>query len=357
MKLNEFKQIEERWDFGGINKFGNAQVAALKNKITGGPDAELDPTELRAKQIFIDKFVEKASTGLANAIKTGALSANAQPAQGQAQQPTQGQAQQGQQVQPGQPTQTTQAGQANSQTGQQTPAQIRQAKQAQASAAAQAQMTPKPGQPAQPTKMTPQQIAALKGRLKAGATATSAQSGFKNYVGGSGERMTGVDKSGAPIFKKIQRESKYQLLDAIFESILNEQTPTISSFVMDAFKAYANGPGLSDPSLMRQAETLANEVQTTYTKDKGMAALRKLGDLGYTVATFEPEQTSTQGQTQPSGQTTQSAQQQPAQGQEQAALTAPQAYNKILGILGQVDPKGQQKIVQALNQYIKMNQV
>ena len=50
--------------------------------------------------------------------------------------------------------------------------------------------------------------AKLQGQRQAGkTTASQTGSGFKNYVGGSGERQTGVDASGAPIFQKIQRES------------------------------------------------------------------------------------------------------------------------------------------------------
>ena len=61
-------------------------------------------------------------------------------------------------------------------------------------------------------KMTQAQQDALKAKLQgqrqAGkTTATQTSSGFKNYVGGSGERMTGVDASGAPVYQKIQRES------------------------------------------------------------------------------------------------------------------------------------------------------
>ena len=60
-------------------------------------------------------------------------------------------------------------------------------------------------------KMTAAQQAALKAKLQgqrqAGkTTATQTGSGFKDYVGGSGERMTGVDASGAPVYQKIQRE-------------------------------------------------------------------------------------------------------------------------------------------------------
>jgi hypothetical protein len=68
-------------------------------------------------------------------------------------------------------------------------------------------------QPAAPaSKMTKQQQDAMKARLagqRAAGASTAAQtgSGFNNYVAGSGERMTGVTPQGAPVFKKIQRES------------------------------------------------------------------------------------------------------------------------------------------------------
>ena len=66
--------------------------------------------------------------------------------------------------------------------------------------------------PSTGSKLTPQQIAAkkaeLQGKRAAGkTTATQTGGGFKDYVGGSGERMTGVDASGAPVYQKIQRES------------------------------------------------------------------------------------------------------------------------------------------------------
>ena len=47
-------------------------------------------------------------------------------------------------------------------------------------------------------KMTPQQIAALKGRLKAGAGATSGKSGFSQYTkDASGQRIVGANKDGS----------------------------------------------------------------------------------------------------------------------------------------------------------------
>ncbi len=61
-------------------------------------------------------------------------------------------------------------------------------------------------------KMTQAQQDALKAKLQgqrqAGkTTATQTGSGFKDYVGGSQTKLAGADASGAPVFKKLQRES------------------------------------------------------------------------------------------------------------------------------------------------------
>jgi hypothetical protein len=61
-------------------------------------------------------------------------------------------------------------------------------------------------------KMTQAQQDALKAKLQgqrqAGkTTATQTGSGFKDYVDGSQTKLAGADASGAPVFKKLQRES------------------------------------------------------------------------------------------------------------------------------------------------------
>ena len=281
MKLNEFGTNDVR----GVNNYGSAAFQRKQNQRAGNIDANLTTKETLGKNIFVNKFIQKASAGLDNALKSGAISATTPI-------PT---------TQPTQPTQPT--------TGP-SPEQIRKQKQAAAISAidAKPEATPTkapvgttmpttpyqiPGlgtnpnqlkvtpQSQQPAKMTPQQTAALKGRLKAGAGATSSTSGFKDYTAGSGERMTGVDQSGAPIFKKIQRESKFDKLNLVFESIVNEQSPTISSFVLDAWKAYLQGVDLSNPQIMTKAQELANQVQATYSKDKGITALNQLADLAW----------------------------------------------------------------------------
>ena len=169
-----------------------------------------------------------------------------------------------------------------------TPAQIRQEKLKVASANAQSQMKPKPttapaATPAAQAKMTPQQAAALKGRLKAGSGATSAKSGFKNYVGGSGERMTGVDKSGAPIFKKIQRESKFSQLNYVLESIISldeansKYAFTISSYLQDYLKQYMGGMDIS------ALKPMTDQVQKSWKLGGGGNALQKLASAAYSL--------------------------------------------------------------------------
>lgn len=131
-------------------------------------------------------------------------------------------------------------------------------------------------------KMTPQQVAALKGKLKAGAAPTSGQSGFKDYVGGSGERMTGVDKSGAPVFKTLNRESKYAKLDYILESIINvdeaKAVQSISEYLQNMFNQYIK---VTDPKVQAQIKKLADQAQATYGQDKGKAALTQMGNLAF----------------------------------------------------------------------------
>ena len=50
--------------------------------------------------------------------------------------------------------------------------------------------------------------AELKGKRSAGkTTASQTGSGFKDYVGGSQTKLVGADNTGAPVFKKLNRES------------------------------------------------------------------------------------------------------------------------------------------------------
>jgi hypothetical protein len=70
-------------------------------------------------------------------------------------------------------------------------------------------------------KMDPKSANALKARLKAGQGAGSKTGGgFKNYVAGSQEKFQGADASGAPVFKKLQREGAYGFESKFFGGLI-----------------------------------------------------------------------------------------------------------------------------------------
>jgi hypothetical protein len=112
--------------------------------------------------------------------------------------------------------------------------------------------------------------------------------------------MTGVDASGAPIFKKIQRESKYAKLDYILESIINideaEEAQSISEFLQNMFNQYIK---VTDPKVQAQVKKLADQAQATYGQDKGKAALTQMGNLAFASSNSQGS-----GATQSAGATT-----------------------------------------------------
>ena len=313
MKLNELNLTNVLGDYGA------AAVKQVGNRIAGNAEGNLSVQDKIAKEKFISNFIGRASTNLNSAIQSGLVDPNIkagaptaeEPPQGDGQQPPAGKAGPAPGADPGQtnilanpktPGEPAPTGGTAGPTtpsapvapgGAKTPEQIRKEKQAAAGQVAQQQMAAnpaptKPGAPAAPAqqaKMTPQQTAALKGRLKAGAGATAGQSGFKNYVGGSGERMTGVDASKAPIFKKIQRESIYSKLDYILESIINideaEQAQSISEYLQNMFNQYLKVP-ITDPKAKAQIKTLADQAQASYPKMTN--ALTQMANLGFAMS-------------------------------------------------------------------------
>jgi hypothetical protein len=62
---------------------------------------------------------------------------------------------------------------------------------------------------------------ALKAKLKAGQGAgAKTGGGFQNYVAGSQEKFQGADASGAPVFKKLQREGAYGFESKFFGGLI-----------------------------------------------------------------------------------------------------------------------------------------
>jgi hypothetical protein len=94
--------------------------------------------------------------------------------------------------------------------------------------------------------------------------------------------MTGVDASRAPIFKKIQRESRYDRLNNIFESLLTE-AESVGQFFKRWLPTYMRGVNLSDP----HTQELIQKIEDTYAQDKGKAALTQLANASY-AASFAP---------------------------------------------------------------------
>jgi hypothetical protein len=102
--------------------------------------------------------------------------------------------------------------------------------------------------------------------------------------------------------KQIQRESTFNKLNYIFESIMNvdeadpvAQKRSISQHLLNWFKQYMK-MGQLPGDAQTQLQTLANEVQSTWGKDKGKGALTKLANLAYTLAQSAEEREATTGQ-------------------------------------------------------------
>lgn len=224
MRLNDFQQrVDEKLE-NWIGNYGASTVQQMKNRMKGDTEGELSVAEKMGKNKFINDFVARAYATLNSEIQSGRVDPNMS----------------------GKPS-------------------------------------AEPAKPTAPQKVDPQAAAKLKGKLKAGqGIGKKTGAGFKDYVGGSGERMTGVDASRAPIFKKIQRESRYDRLNTIFESLLTE-AESVGQFFKRWLPTYMKGVNLSDP----HTQSLIQSIEDTYAQDKGKAALTQLANASY-AASFAP---------------------------------------------------------------------
>ena len=224
MRLNDFQQrVDEKLE-NWIGNYGASTVQQMKNRMKGDTEGELSVAEKMGKNKFINDFVARADATLNSEIQSGRVDPNMS----------------------GKPA-------------------------------------AEPAKPTAPQKVDPQAAAKLKGKLKAGqGIGKKTGAGFKDYVGGSGERMTGVDASRAPVFKKIQRESRYDKLNAIFESLLTE-AESVGQFFKRWLPTYMKGVNLSDP----HTQSLIQSIEDTYAQDKGKAALTQLANASY-AASFAP---------------------------------------------------------------------
>lgn len=252
MKLNEFKD-KKKLDELSMNQmfgsYGGAALSQLGNRLLGRATGDMSIKDRMAKDKFIQNLVGRAAQTLDSAIQGGLVDPNIK-----------GKASMPRARKPVAP------------------------KPAQTSTPTVAPAPAAPAAPAKPQKIDPKAAAALKGRLKAGqGLGKQTGSGFGNYVQGSGERFMGADEKGAPVFKKIQRESQYQQLNAIFESMLTE-AESISSYLKRWLDQYLTGLDLSDPNVAKQLDGMIDSVQNTYGQDKGKKALNALANTAYALS-------------------------------------------------------------------------
>jgi hypothetical protein len=233
MRLNDIskRQVSEKLE-NWIGNYGASTVQQMKNRMKGDTEGELSVAEKMGKNKFINDFVARAYATLNSEIQSGRVDPSA-----------------------------------SSTPKPKTPAEIRAEKQKAAAANAQSQMA-SPAKPAAPQKVDPQAAAKLKGKLKAGqGLGKKTGAGFKDYVGGSGA---------------VQRESRYDRLNTIFESLLTE-AESVGQFFKRWLPTYMKGVNLSDP----HTQSLIQSIEDTYAQDKGKAALTQLANASY-AASFAP---------------------------------------------------------------------
>ena len=80
------------------------------------------------------------------------------------------------------------------------------------------------------------------------------------------------------------RESTYNKLNRVFEGMLNEEAESISSYLQRWVKQYLKGINLSDPRIYAEVNKMINNVQTTWSSDKGKAALTTLANTAYALS-------------------------------------------------------------------------
>lgn len=232
MRLNDFQQrVDEKLE-NWIGNYGASTVQQMKNRMKGDTEGELSVAEKMGKNKFINDFVARAYATLNSEIQSGRVDPSA-----------------------------------SSTPKPKTPAEIRAEKQKNAAANAQSQMA-SPAKPAAPQKVDPQAAAKLKAKLKTGqGLGKKTGAGFGNYVKGSGA---------------VQRESRYDRLNNIFESLLTE-TESVGQFFKRWLPTYMRGVNLSDP----HTQELIQKIEDTYAQDKGKAALTQLANAAY-AASYAP---------------------------------------------------------------------
>lgn len=109
-------------------------------------------------------------------------------------------------------------------------------------------------------------------------------------------------KGNAPFKKPVREDEIYDKLNFIFESILNEQdTYTIKDYLKTVwYPQFMKGVDYS--ANQSKIDQLLQQVEDTYTKDQGRAALTQLAQLSFAISPRRGQQSGAQKQGNPSPQ-------------------------------------------------------
>jgi hypothetical protein len=117
------------------------------------------------------------------------------------------------------------------------------------------------------------------------------------------QKQAAMKQKGKAPFKKLVREEEiYDRLNFIIESIINEQdTYTIKDYLKTVwYPQFMKGVDYS--ANQSKIDQLLQQVEDTYTKDQGRAALTQLAQLSFAISPRRGQQSSTQNQRDPSPQ-------------------------------------------------------
>jgi len=334
MKLNEVKRPQklDELDLSHvIGDYGAAGAKQIGNRLFGNKAlGQLSVGDRMTKDIFLRDFTGNATSSLLSAIQSGLVDPTAKagaapqpavaptpqtPAQiRQQKQAAAAQAAQanmaGNTVQPvqpvqAQPVQPVQPQQAQPAQTPQTPAQVRQQKQTAAAQVAQAGMTPKAVAPV--ATAAPVVPKARGGKVAGQLSATP------NAIRKRNARSIAADRNRLIGDNGNANESIYHKLNSLFEGLLNINEATmaqtvapggnvvgqanaqqqaaapaastkrsIAAYLKTWFKKYTLLDQMASDA-QQQADALMAQVEATWGKDHGKAALEQLGNLAFTL--------------------------------------------------------------------------
>ena len=327
---DEVRSLEEALS-NWIGDYGAAAAKQLGNRLTGSSEGQMSIQDKMAKEKFLQNFLGRASATLNSGIASGRITTNVTPA-----------------AQPAAPTATPTS------TAPAAPAATPTSTAPAAPAAAKPSIAPKTAPPSRPTiGNTP--IHAM--QVKSMQNNIARDKRVANMPPPNKKTFAADKRTPAQIAQMrragFSESSTYDKLNAIFESIINEdpwgsivnqlgggtpstapagtspapssstggtvtQTPTgqvhtasstnpnqptagaetISQFLTKWVKQYMTGTSFGDANSVKHIMSLIKNVEDTYSKDKGKAALTKLANDLYAVSYAQdtPPQQSNQPQ-------------------------------------------------------------